>query len=205
MPDGILLNLCKTCTKLKAVLVPVPPCLIFRTASQTWCQPKRVRVDRKKEGALGRDEKRQMAGLYANSLVLTAGTPSPIPFGVFLRPFLFLLLAGVACGSKKKRVREGRARSFLRRLRWLLPCIARAWLLARNPNGEPLAGLTIWWNNPFNIKTFLFIFGSWIFAHVSGEEKDTKKKKCYVEIDVMFITWVRRKENFLTCTCIIIF
>lgn len=45
----------------------------------------------------------------------------------------------------------------------------------------------------------------WIFAHVSGEEKDTKKKKCYVEIDVMFITWVRRKENFLTCTCIIIF
>ena len=101
--------------------------------------------------------------------------------------------------------RTSRARSFLRRLRWLLPCVTRAWLLARNPNGEPLAGLTIWWNNPFNIKTFFFIFGSWIFAHVSGEEKDTKKKKCYVEIDVMFITWVRRKENFLTCTCIIIF
>lgn len=104
-----------------------------------------------------------------------------------------------------REARERRARSFLHRLRWLLPCIARAWLLARSPNGEPLAGLTIWWNNPFNIKTFLFIFGSWIFAHVSGEEKDTKKKKCYVEIDVMFITWVRRKENFLTCTCIIIF
>lgn len=204
MPDGIVVNnLCKTCTK--AVLVPLPPCLIFRTASQTWCQPKRVRVEREKEGALGRDEKKRMVGLYANSPVLTAGTPSPIPFRVFLCPILFLLLAGVACGSKKERVRERRARSFLHRLRWLLPCIARAWLLARSPNGEPLAGLTIWWNNPFNIKTFLFIFGSWIFAHVSGEEKDTKKKKCYVEIDVMFITWVRRKENFLTCTCIIIF
>ena len=39
MPDGKVLNLSKTCTKVKAVLVPVPPCLIFRTASQTWCQP----------------------------------------------------------------------------------------------------------------------------------------------------------------------
>ena len=110
MPDGIVLNLCKTCTKVKAVLVPVPPCLIFRTASQTWSQPKRVWVEREKEGALGRDEKRRMVGLYANSPVLTAGTPSPIPFRVFLRPILFLLLAGVACGNKKERVRERRAR-----------------------------------------------------------------------------------------------
>ena len=38
MPDGKVLNLSKTCTKVKAVLVPVPPCLIFSTASQTWCQ-----------------------------------------------------------------------------------------------------------------------------------------------------------------------
>lgn len=51
-----------------------------------------------------------MVGLYANSPVLTAGTPSPIPFRVFLCPILFLLLAGVACGSKKERVRERRAR-----------------------------------------------------------------------------------------------
>ena len=27
MPDGIVLYQCKTCTKVKAVLVPVPPCL----------------------------------------------------------------------------------------------------------------------------------------------------------------------------------
>jgi len=205
MPDGIVLNLCKTCTKVKAVLVPVPPCLIFRTASQTWCQPKRIRVEREKEWALGRDEKTRMVGLYANSPVLTAGTPSLIPYRVFLRRILFLLLTCVACESKKERARERSARSFLRRLRWLPPCIARAWLLARNPNGEPFGGLTIRWNSPFNIKTFLFIFDSWIFAHVSGEEKDTKKKNCYVEIDAMFITWVRRKENFLTCTCIIMF
>ena len=33
-PDGIVLSLCKTCAKVKAVLVPEPPCLIFRTASQ---------------------------------------------------------------------------------------------------------------------------------------------------------------------------
>ena len=39
MPHGKVINLCKTCTKVKAVLVPVTPCLIFRTASQTWCQP----------------------------------------------------------------------------------------------------------------------------------------------------------------------
>ena len=39
MPDGIVLYQCKTCTKVKAVLVPVPPCLIFRAASQPWCQP----------------------------------------------------------------------------------------------------------------------------------------------------------------------
>ena len=35
MPDGKLFILCKTCTKVTAVLVPIPPCLIFRTASQT--------------------------------------------------------------------------------------------------------------------------------------------------------------------------
>ena len=33
-PDGIVLSLCKTCAMVKAVLVPEPPCLIFRTASQ---------------------------------------------------------------------------------------------------------------------------------------------------------------------------
>ena len=168
------MNLCKTCTK--AVLVPWPPCLIFRTASQTWCQPKRVRVEREKEGALGRDEKRRMVGLYANSPVLTAGTPSPIPLRVFLCPILFLLLAGVACGSKKERVRERRARSFLHRLRWLLPCIARAWLLARSPNGEPLAGLTIWWNNPFNIKTFLFIFAAGFSHTFQGKKRILRRK-----------------------------
>ena len=35
MPDGKVLILCKTCTKVNAVLVPIPPCLIVRTASQT--------------------------------------------------------------------------------------------------------------------------------------------------------------------------
>ena len=39
MPDGIVLSKCKTCTKVKALSVPAPPFLMFRIASQPWCQP----------------------------------------------------------------------------------------------------------------------------------------------------------------------